>query len=37
MVFSTGVFVGGVHEANDKQAAEKAAEILIGRLKEIND
>ena len=37
MVFSTGVFVGGVHEANDKQAAEKAAEVLISRLKEIND
>ncbi len=37
MVFSTGVFVGGIHEANDKQAAEKAAEVLIGRLKEIND
>jgi hypothetical protein len=37
MVFSTGVFVGGVHEANDKQAAEKGAEVLIGRLKEIND
>ena len=37
IVFSAGVFVGGVHEANDKQAAEKAAEVLIGRLKEIND
>ena len=37
MVFQTGVFVGGVHEASDKQAAQKAAEILIGRLKEIND
>ena len=37
IVFSTGVFVGGVHEANDKQAAEKAAEVLVGRLKEIND
>jgi hypothetical protein len=37
MVFSTGVFVGGVHEANDKQAAQKAAEILMSRLKEIND
>ena len=37
IVFPTGVFVGGVHEANDKQAAEKAAEVLIGRLKEIND
>ena len=37
MVFSTGVFVGGIHEADNKQAAEKAAEVLIGRLKEIND
>jgi hypothetical protein len=37
MVFSTGVFVGGVHEADNKQAAEKAAEVLISRLKEIND
>ncbi len=37
MVFSAGVFVGGVHEANDKQAAEKAAEVLIARLKELND
>jgi len=37
MVFSTGVFVGGIHEADNKQVAEKAAEVLIGRLKEIND
>jgi hypothetical protein len=37
IVFQTGVFVGGVHEVNDKQAAQKAAEVLIGRLKEIND
>ena len=37
IVFPAGIFVGGVHEANDKQAAEKAAEVLIGRLKEIND
>ena len=37
IVFPAGRFVGGVHEANDKQAAEKAAEVLIGRLKEIND
>lgn len=37
MVFSTNVFVGGVHEADNKQAAEKAAEVLISRLKEIND
>jgi hypothetical protein len=37
IVFPAGVFVGGVHEADNKQAAEKAAEVLIGRLKEIND
>jgi hypothetical protein len=37
IVFSVNAFVGGVHEANDKQAAQKAAEVLIGRLKEIND
>lgn len=37
IVFPAGIFVGGIHEANDKQAAEKAAEVLIGRLKEIND
>jgi len=37
IVFSAGNFVGGVHEANDRQAALKAAEFLIGRLKEIND
>ncbi len=37
IVFSTGVFVGGVHEADNKQAAEKAAEVLIDRLKKIND
>ena len=37
IVFPAGIFVGGVHEADNKQAAVKAAEILIGRLKEIND
>jgi hypothetical protein len=37
IVFATGTFVGGVHEADDRQAALKAAEVLIGRLKEIND
>jgi hypothetical protein len=37
IVFPAGIFVGGVHEADNKQAAEKAAEVLIGRLKEIND
>jgi hypothetical protein len=37
IVFATGAFVGGVHEADNKQAAEKAAEVLIDRLKKIND
>jgi hypothetical protein len=37
IVFSAGVFVGGVHEADNKEAAEKAAEILSERLKTIND
>ena len=37
IVFPAGIFVGGVHEADNKQAAEKGAEVLIGRLKEIND
>jgi hypothetical protein len=37
IVFATGAFVGGVHEADKKQAAEKAAEVLIDRLKKIND
>jgi hypothetical protein len=37
IVFAAGVFVGGVHEAEDRQAAQKAAEVLIGRLKAIND
>lgn len=37
IVFPSGVFVGGVHEADNKEAAEKGAEVLIDRLKEIND
>jgi hypothetical protein len=37
IVFATGPFVAGVHEADDRQAAEKATEVLIGRLKEIDD
>jgi hypothetical protein len=36
IVFPAGVFVGGVHESDNKEAAEKAAEVLLGRLKEIN-
>jgi hypothetical protein len=35
IVFSAGVFVGGVHEADNKEAAEKAAEVLIDRLKKV--
>ncbi|MGA2172250.1 MAG: DUF6599 family protein [Sedimentisphaerales bacterium] len=35
IVFPAGVFVGGIHEADNKQAAEKAAEVLIDRLKKI--
>jgi hypothetical protein len=35
MVFSAGVFVGGVHEADNKQAAEKGAEVLIDQLKKV--
>ncbi len=37
IVFAAGPFVGGIHEAENKKPAEKAAEVLIGRLKEIND
>jgi len=37
IVFSTGVFVGGIHEADNRQAAEKAAEALIEQLKKINE
>ena len=36
IVFSTGVFVGGVHEADDRQAALKAAEALLERLNQIS-
>ncbi|MGD1042786.1 MAG: DUF6599 family protein [Sedimentisphaerales bacterium] len=35
IVFPAGVFVGGVHEADDKQAAEKGAEVLIDQLKRV--
>jgi hypothetical protein len=36
IVFAAGQFIAGVHEADDKQAAEKAAEALLGRLNKIN-
>jgi hypothetical protein len=35
IVFPAGVFVGGVHEADNKQAAEKGAEVLIDQLKKV--
>ena len=35
IIFAAGVFVGGVHEAEDRIAAQKAAEILLSRLGEI--
>jgi len=34
IVFAIGSFVGGVHEAENQQAAEKLAEILINKLNE---
>ncbi|MHC4571462.1 MAG: DUF6599 family protein [Planctomycetota bacterium] len=34
IVFATGPFVGGIHEAEDQQAAEKLAEILLNKLNE---
>ncbi len=36
IVFPADEFVAGIHEADNKQAAEKAAEVLISRLREIN-
>jgi hypothetical protein len=37
IVFTAGPFVAGVHEAENQQAAEKIAEILVNRLKSLND
>ena len=34
IVFAVGPFVAGIHEAENRQAAEKLAEILINRLNE---
>jgi len=35
IVFATGPFVGGIHEAENQKAAEKLAEILINKLNEV--
>lgn len=37
IVFTTGPFVAGIHEAENQQAAEKLAEILINRLNSANN
>jgi len=37
IVLATGRFVAGVHEADNRDAAQKAAEVLIERLNKIND
>jgi hypothetical protein len=37
IVFYTGTFVGGVHEADDSKSALKAAEALIEHLNKINE
>jgi hypothetical protein len=34
IVFTTGPFLAGIHEAQNQQTAEKLAEILINKLKE---
>jgi hypothetical protein len=35
IVFTVGPFVAGIHEAENRQAAEKLAEILLNKLKEV--
>jgi hypothetical protein len=37
IVFATGSFVGGVHEAGDRQAAEKAAKVFSEHLEKISE
>jgi hypothetical protein len=37
IVFTAGHFVAGIHEAENQQAAEKIAEILINRLNSLNN
>jgi hypothetical protein len=36
IVFTAGPFVAGIHEADNQQAAEKMAEILINKLNSLN-
>jgi len=37
IVFTVGPFVSGVHEAENQQTAEKLAEVLINKLKSLNN
>jgi hypothetical protein len=37
IVFTTGPFVAGIHEAENQQAAEKLAEILINKLNSLKN
>ncbi len=37
IVFTAGPFVAGIHEAENQQAAEKIAEVLINRLNSIKE
>ncbi len=37
IVFTVGPFVTGVHEVENQQAAEKMAEVLINKLKSLNN
>jgi hypothetical protein len=37
IVFTAGPFVAGIHEAENQQAAENIAEILINKLKSLNN
>jgi hypothetical protein len=37
IVFTVGPFVAGIHEAENQERAEKIAEILIGKLKSLNN
>lgn len=37
IVFTMGPFVAGVHEAENQQAAEKLAEVLINKLNSLNN
>ncbi len=37
IVFTVGPFVAGIHEAENQQAAEKLAEVLVNKLNSVNN